>query len=91
MPVTGVQTCALPISQPINTILLTSHFNQPPDLLVLHGSQLLYSADQGETFQHWTRPGIETDVEIMAVAAPAGLAPGAPVLIGLGDGKALVV
>ena len=79
------------LTQPINAILLASHSNQPPDLLVLHGSQLHYSADQGETFQHWTRPGIETDVEIMAVAAPAGLGPGAPVLIGLGDGEVLVV
>jgi photosystem II stability/assembly factor-like uncharacterized protein len=79
------------LTQPINSILLSAEFPQSRDLLVLHGSELLFSPNQGETFQQWTRPGLEADVEIMAVAAPAGFNPGSPVLIGLGEGDVLVV
>jgi hypothetical protein len=79
------------LSQPINAILLASNFPQPCDLLVLHGSALLYSPNQGETFQPWSRPGLGADFEIMAVAAPTGFGPGAPVLIGGGEGDVLVV
>jgi photosystem II stability/assembly factor-like uncharacterized protein len=79
------------LTQPINAILLASDFPRPWDLLVLHGSELLYSPNQGETFEQWTRPGLEPDFEIMAVAAPAGFGPGSPVLIGRGEGEVLVV
>jgi photosystem II stability/assembly factor-like uncharacterized protein len=79
------------LTQPINAVLLASDSNQPPELLVLHGSELLYSADQGETFQHWARPALAADLEITAVAAPNGFGLGSPALIGLGDGEVLVV
>jgi photosystem II stability/assembly factor-like uncharacterized protein len=79
------------LTQPINAILLAPDFPQSCDLLVLHGSELLYSPNQGETFQPWTRPGLEPDFEIMAVAAPTGFGPGPAVLIGGGQGEVLVV
>jgi photosystem II stability/assembly factor-like uncharacterized protein len=79
------------LTQPINAILIAADSPQPSDLLVVHGSELLTSPNQGETFQPWTRPGLGADFDIMAVAAPAGFGPGAPVLIGGGEGDVLVV
>jgi len=79
------------LTQPINAILLAPNYPQPGELLVVHGSELLHSPDQGQTFQYWSRPGLEAGFEVMAVAAPAGFGPGSPVLIGSGEGDVRVV
>jgi photosystem II stability/assembly factor-like uncharacterized protein len=79
------------LTEPINAILLASDFPKSSELLILHGSELRYSANRGEAFHPWTRPGLPADFEVTAVAAPNGFSPGSPVLIGGGGGEVLVV
>ena len=70
----------------INTILLGSEFPIKPYVLVLNEDMLLFSADGGVSWEPWPTAG-ETGESITAVAAPLGLAPGAPLLAGLLDGS----
>ena len=74
----------------INSILLAPDFLDQPGVLILHEDALLLSRDGGTSWTDWG-----TDVAIQAavvsVAAPHGLAPGAPLLLGLMDGTVLRV
>jgi photosystem II stability/assembly factor-like uncharacterized protein len=74
----------------VNSILLGPEFPAKEDMLVLHEDALLISRDGGETWSEWqitasAAPGVA------AVAAPLGLDPGAPLLVGLVEGKVLRV
>jgi photosystem II stability/assembly factor-like uncharacterized protein len=74
------------LTEPINSILLGPRFHEQPELLILHGERLLYSADGGDTWEAWRAEGL-ADLEITAVATPHGLDPGAAVLVGLVGGQ----
>ena len=73
------------LTEPINSIVLGSQFPEKPELLVLHGAELLVSADGGDSWGAWRADRL-AGLEITAVAAPHGFAAGAPVLIGLAGG-----
>jgi len=79
------------LSDPINAILLEPGFPVTPEVLALHGSQLFFSPDRGETFQPWQRPGLPDDFEVTAACTPLGFSPGVKVLVGGVGGKVLVV
>jgi len=79
------------LTYPINGILLDLAFPESTEVLVLHGSQLLFSRDRGNTFQKWARPELQDPFDATAAAAPRGFGPDAPVLVGGGGGVVLVV
>jgi len=70
----------------VNRISLASAFPAQPDLLVLHEDVLLVSRDAGNSWSAWL-PDFQDAVA--SVLAPQGLAPGAPLLVGLMDGRVL--
>jgi photosystem II stability/assembly factor-like uncharacterized protein len=76
------------LTDAVNSVLLATEDPAQADVLVLHEDELLISRDGGNSWADW-----DTDVTIEAtvasVAAPQGLAPGAPLLIGLMDGTVL--
>jgi photosystem II stability/assembly factor-like uncharacterized protein len=74
------------LTEPINSVLLGPRFPDQPELLILHGERLLYSADGGDSWDAW-RPERLADLEITAVAAPHGFDAGAAVLVGMADGQ----
>jgi hypothetical protein len=76
----------LDFSNSVNAICLAPDFPKPPELLVLHGVQLLWSEDNGTTFQQWNRSDLGEDFLISTLAAPNGFAPGTLVLVGSLDG-----
>ena len=78
----------------VNSILLGPEFPAKEDMLVLHEDALLVSRDGGGTWSEWqmtasAAPGVAAGVT--AVAAPLGLDPGAPLLVGLVEGEVLRV
>jgi photosystem II stability/assembly factor-like uncharacterized protein len=69
----------------VNAILLSPEFPETADVLVMQGDDLLLSRDAGQTWAE--RPAsLEAGEGLACVAAPLGLAPDAPLLIGLIDG-----
>jgi photosystem II stability/assembly factor-like uncharacterized protein len=78
------------LSEPINSIALGARFPERPELLVLHGERLLYSADGGGTWQAW-RDAQLAALEITAVATPQGFDADAAVLVGLAGGEIRLV
>jgi photosystem II stability/assembly factor-like uncharacterized protein len=74
------------ITEAVNIILLTTDFPAQPGLLVMSGNALLESGDGGQT---WTDRlnGSKFDHDLAAVTAPLGIAPAAPLLVGLMDGS----
>ncbi|MBN1287600.1 MAG: hypothetical protein JXB47_19520 [Anaerolineae bacterium] len=71
----------------VNTLIIAPQ-PAPQDILVLHEGALLGSRDGGQSWAPWKDdlPG-----DITAVTAPKGLAPGAPLLVGLADGTVKLV
>jgi photosystem II stability/assembly factor-like uncharacterized protein len=78
------------LSEPINNITLGPRFPEQPELLVLHGERLLYSADGGDMWQAW-RDAQLAGLEITAVAAPQGFGAGEGLLVGLAGGDIRLV
>ncbi len=70
----------------VNSIIMSSQFPAQPDMLALLEESLLISRDGGQTWSNWTTD-LPTEVGLAAVAAPYGLAPGSPLLLGLYDGR----
>ncbi len=63
----------------VDAILLSSDYPAKPDLLLLHGGDLLISNDDAATWRPW--PGAETiEQPLTAVLAPAGLDQNKPLL-----------
>jgi hypothetical protein len=85
------ETASAALNEPINSILLAPMFPKPPEILILHGEEILFSADGAKTFIHWTRPALPEDFQITAVAAPLGFGASAPVLVGGTGGKTIVI
>ncbi|NIV35568.1 MAG: hypothetical protein GWN58_40790, partial [Anaerolineae bacterium] len=67
---------------------LSPGFPDKADILVMLGDGLLLSRDGGQSWVEWDS-GVEFDEGLTCVAAPQGLDPGAPLLVGLMDGSVL--
>jgi hypothetical protein len=78
------------ITAEVNSILLSPQFPTKNDLLVLLSNRLLIARDGGQAWSQW---GTELSLaeSLTAVAAPQGLDPGAPLLVGLVDGRVLQI
>ena len=76
------------IAGAVNSIVLAPDFPAQPAVLALLGNALLVSRDGGRSWSDW-KPGLPVDRVLTAVAAPQGLGPGAPLLVGLADGAVL--
>jgi photosystem II stability/assembly factor-like uncharacterized protein len=72
----------------VNAILLDPDRSDAGDMLILHEGELLITRDGGE---HWAqlRLDLPDDAYVAAVAAPRGLAPNAPLILGLVGGGLL--
>lgn len=78
------------LSGAVNSIILAPDFPEPPEVLVLHEDTVLVSRDAGQTWTVWPSD-VALEAAVASVAAPHGLAPGAPLLVGLTDGSVLRV
>jgi photosystem II stability/assembly factor-like uncharacterized protein len=76
------------IQESVNGIVLSAEFPARPDLLVALGAQLLVSRDGGGTWADW-KPDLPIATGVASVAAPQGLAPQAPLFVGLVEGGVL--
>ena len=72
----------------VNAILLSPEFPERADVLVMLGDGLVLSRDGGRSWAGW-RSGVEFGEGLACVAAPQGLDPDAPLLVGLVDGGVL--
>jgi photosystem II stability/assembly factor-like uncharacterized protein len=73
----------------LNAVVAAPGFPSAPELLVLLNDTLLASRDAGVSWSSWPAEG-EAAAGIAAVAAPHGLGPSAPLLLGWIDGRAKV-
>ena len=76
------------ITDAVNSVLVAPEFPAKPDVLVLLGDALLVSRDGGQSWSDW-KADLPTEPGLASVAAPQGLDPNAPVLVGLVDGEVL--
>ena len=74
------------IAESVDQILLGPNYPAIPHLLALTSDGLYVSRDAASTWSAWPL-GKLADEEIMVVAAPHGLEPGAPLLLGMVDGR----
>lgn len=76
------------VTDAVNAIVLSPQFPAKPDVLVLLGETLLVSRDDGQSWSDW-KSGLSIEQGLASVAAPQGLDPGAPLLVGLVEGGVL--
>ena len=76
------------VTEAVNAILLSPDFPGQADVLAVLGTALLISRDGGQSWSDW-RAGIPITEGVVSVTAPQGLAPGAPLLVGLVTGQIL--
>ena len=69
----------------VNAIVLSARFPANRDLLVLLNDTLLISRDGGTSWSDW-QAGLRFDQGAASIAAPQGLDPDAPLLVGLVEG-----
>ena len=72
----------------VNAILLSPEFPERADVLVTVDDGLLLSRDGGRSWSDWGS-GKQFGESLVCMAAPQGLTPDAPILVGLGDGSVL--
>ena len=72
----------------VNDQILAYYAARAPDILVMLSDGLLLSRDGGRSWAEW-RSGVEFGEGLACVAAPQGLDPDAPLLVGLVDGGVL--
>lgn len=77
------------IGEVVNSVVLSPNYPDEPDILVLHSDGLVFSGDGGQTWQRRPAAGVDPDAGLSAIAAPAGPAPGKPLLIGLVGGQVI--
>jgi photosystem II stability/assembly factor-like uncharacterized protein len=77
------------VSDTVNTILLAPEYPAQSDVLILTSDALLISRDGGHSWSDWPESGLATKRGLASVAAPQGLYPGSPLLVGLFDGDVL--
>jgi hypothetical protein len=78
------------IAGEVNAVLLSAQFLHRPDLLVSVADALLVSRDGGASWFDW-QAELALGPGATCVAAPQGLDPGAPLLVGLAEGGVLRV
>lgn len=78
------------LKQPVNSIHIAPNFPKQRDLLILHGSKLLTSTDEGKTWTPW-RENVLSRKNVTAILAPRRFIDGDPALVGLEDGTVLAV
>jgi photosystem II stability/assembly factor-like uncharacterized protein len=83
-----VRVGATIIIEAVNAILLSPEFPEKADLLAVLSDGLLLSRDGGGSWSDW-KTGVEFDEGLASAAAPQGLDPAAPLLVGLVDGGVL--
>jgi photosystem II stability/assembly factor-like uncharacterized protein len=76
------------IADAVNAIVLSPEFPDEPSVLVALSTALLIARDGGQSWTNW-KEGLELTQGVSAVAAPQGLAPDAPLLVGLVGGDVL--
>jgi len=74
------------LNEAVNAIVLSPDFSSKPESLVLTSEHLLVSRDGGQSWLAWEAGG-SLEQEAACVAAPQGLDPGAPLLVGLVNGE----
>lgn len=74
------------IQEPVNGILLSPEFPAKPDILLVLGGTLFVSRDGGQSWVRW-KEYLSFEETITAVAAPQGLDPDMPLLVGLVGGS----
>jgi len=74
------------LDKEVSSIVLGAHFPARPDILVVADNALLISRDGGTTWADWPEAASFSG-EVVAVATSQGLEPGAPLLVGLADGR----
>jgi photosystem II stability/assembly factor-like uncharacterized protein len=76
------------LSEPINSILLSTEMADLPEILILHGGVPVRSIDGGDTWLPWREKQLN-EAKVTSILAPSGF--DKPVLVGLTDGKILHV
>ena len=74
------------LKEPINSILLAPDFIARPELLILHGDQLLISVDCGRRWRPF-RANLVNRKSVAAILCPYGFDPSSSVLVGYTDGS----
>jgi photosystem II stability/assembly factor-like uncharacterized protein len=75
-------------AQSVSALLLSPEYPAKPQVLAMLANDLLVSRDGGATWDAWS-PDLDLGPGAACVAAPLGLDPGAPLLVGLLDGQVL--
>jgi photosystem II stability/assembly factor-like uncharacterized protein len=70
------------INDVVNASVLSPDYPTRPDILVMLGTALLISRDNGQSWSAWLA-GLLLEQGLSALAAPYGLETGAPLLVGL--------
>lgn len=78
------------LGKEVSSIALAPRFPDQPDILVVSDNAVLISRDGGATWADWPEAASFSG-EVVAVAAPQGLEPGALLLVGLTDGRVVRV
>jgi photosystem II stability/assembly factor-like uncharacterized protein len=81
-------------AQSVSALLLAPEYPAKPQILAMLANVLLVSRDDGMTWEAWATAipmaqGLDLGPGAACVAAPLGLDPGAPLLVGLLDGRVL--
>jgi hypothetical protein len=77
-------------AQSVSALVLSPAYPAKPQLLAMLANALIVSRDDGTTWEAW-EVGLDLGPGAACVAAPLGLDPGAPLLVGLLDGRVLRV
>jgi hypothetical protein len=77
-------------AESVSAILLSPEYPAKPQMLAMLANALLVSRDGGVNWEAW-EIGLELGPGAASVIAPLGLDPGAPLLVGLLDGRVLCV
>lgn len=73
------------VTGPVNSVVLSPELTERPNILALLDEALLVSRDGGQSWSHWTDSSL-VEQGASCVAAPHGLGPDAPLLVGLVEG-----
>jgi photosystem II stability/assembly factor-like uncharacterized protein len=76
------------IEEAVNRVIVSVRSSGELDLLVAAGDRVLVSRDAGQTWDDW-QPGLTFEQGVASIAAPQGLNPDAPLLVGLVQGGVL--
>jgi photosystem II stability/assembly factor-like uncharacterized protein len=77
------------ITEVVNGVILSLQYPDQPDILVMQSDGLVFSGDGGRTWQSRPVPELAEGAGLSAVAAPEGLAPDKPLLVGLVGGQVM--